>query len=225
MYSHYLNQWWPVVYWTLKNKLQSNFNLELYIQQNVFENVVTKMSTILFKPQCVNSLCTTDIIQCHRLNMVQVMACYLMASTYYLNPCLTSVRSCGIHVMAVLQKYARFIWYELKKILRLQLHHSGTNELITAGIPVTLYTRLVAFQCKGSLILVSFCRISVLYEMTNLFSFPSRTQKVTLLSTTPSVRSGTTCLPYCWNTMLTSPLLITMASTPSIMLRWEETQG
>ena len=54
--SHYLNQWWNIVNWTLRNKLQWNFNrnLIIFIQENPFQNVVWKMAAILSRPQCVN---------------------------------------------------------------------------------------------------------------------------------------------------------------------------
>ena len=47
--SHYLNQCWNIVNWTLGNKLQWNLNQNLhnFIQENVFENVVWEMSAIL----------------------------------------------------------------------------------------------------------------------------------------------------------------------------------
>ena len=56
--SHYLNQCWNVVNWTLRNKLQWNFNSNssIFIQENAFENVVWEMSAILSQPQCVNTL-------------------------------------------------------------------------------------------------------------------------------------------------------------------------
>ena len=54
--SHYLNQWWDIVNWTLRNKLQWNFNRNsnIFIQENVFECVVCEMAAILSRPQCVN---------------------------------------------------------------------------------------------------------------------------------------------------------------------------
>ena len=54
--SHYLNQCWNIVNWTLGNKLQWNLNRNLYIfiQENPLENVVWKMAAILSRPQCVN---------------------------------------------------------------------------------------------------------------------------------------------------------------------------
>ena len=57
--SHYLNQCWNIVNWTLRNKLQSNCIRNSYsiIQENAFENVVWKMAAILFWPQCVKSIC------------------------------------------------------------------------------------------------------------------------------------------------------------------------
>ena len=56
--SHYLNQRWNNVNWTLGNKLQWNLNrnLTIFIQENAFENVVWKMVAILSRPQCVNCL-------------------------------------------------------------------------------------------------------------------------------------------------------------------------
>ena len=46
--SHYLNQSWNIVNWTLRNKLQWNFNHNSYIfiDENAFENVVWKMAAI-----------------------------------------------------------------------------------------------------------------------------------------------------------------------------------
>ena len=53
--SHYLNQCWNVVNWTIRNKLQWNLkrNSYIFIQENAFENVVWKMAAILSRPQCV----------------------------------------------------------------------------------------------------------------------------------------------------------------------------
>ena len=44
------------VNWTLRNKLQWNFNRNshIFIEENTFENVVCEMSVILSRPQCVN---------------------------------------------------------------------------------------------------------------------------------------------------------------------------
>ena len=53
--SYYLNQCWNIVNWTLRNKLQWNFNrnLNILIQGNASQNVVCKMAAILSRPQCV----------------------------------------------------------------------------------------------------------------------------------------------------------------------------
>ena len=53
--SHYLNQWWDIVNWTFRNKLQgnSNRNYNNFIQENVFEYVVCKIAAILSRSQCV----------------------------------------------------------------------------------------------------------------------------------------------------------------------------
>ena len=55
--SHYLNQWWNIVIWTLRNKLQWNVNSNsnICIEENTFENVICEMLFILSQPQCVNT--------------------------------------------------------------------------------------------------------------------------------------------------------------------------
>ena len=57
--SHSLNQCWNIVNWTLRNKVQSNFNCNSYIfiQENASKTVVCEMSSILSLPQCVNAWC------------------------------------------------------------------------------------------------------------------------------------------------------------------------
>ena len=55
--SHYLNQWWNIVNWTLGNKFQWNLNQNwiVFIQENACETLVWKMVSILSRPQCVHS--------------------------------------------------------------------------------------------------------------------------------------------------------------------------
>ena len=65
------NQCWNNVNWTRRNKAQWNFahNSNIYIQENVFENVVCEMAAILSQPQYVNSLWPRNVIKhqhCHR---------------------------------------------------------------------------------------------------------------------------------------------------------------
>ena len=54
--SHYLNQCWNIVIWTLRNELQWNFNWNsnMSIQENAFESVVCEMASISSRPQWVN---------------------------------------------------------------------------------------------------------------------------------------------------------------------------
>ena len=49
------DQWWNIVNWALRNKLQWNFvwNSNIFIQENALENVVCEMASILSRPQCV----------------------------------------------------------------------------------------------------------------------------------------------------------------------------
>ena len=54
MPSHYLTQWWDIVDWTRRNKLQRIFNRNsnIFIQENALENIVCKMAAILYPLQC-----------------------------------------------------------------------------------------------------------------------------------------------------------------------------
>ena len=53
--SHYLNQCLDIVNWTLRIKLQWNFNRNsnIFIHENAFESIVCEMAAILSRPQCV----------------------------------------------------------------------------------------------------------------------------------------------------------------------------
>ena len=53
-----MNQCWNIINWTPRNKLQWNFNRNLYIfiQENPFENFVWKMAAILSQPRRVNRM-------------------------------------------------------------------------------------------------------------------------------------------------------------------------
>ena len=53
--SHYLNQYWTIVNWTLRSKLQWNQNAKLFIHENAYENIVCKMVAILSKGRWVNT--------------------------------------------------------------------------------------------------------------------------------------------------------------------------
>ena len=58
--SHYRNQCWLIVNWTISNKLQWNFNRNstIFIEENVFENVVCNFPNKLSRGRCDNSLYT-----------------------------------------------------------------------------------------------------------------------------------------------------------------------
>ena len=51
----YLNQYWNIVNFNIKNKLQWNLqqNSYIFIKENAFENVVCRMVVILFRSQCI----------------------------------------------------------------------------------------------------------------------------------------------------------------------------
>ena len=56
------NQCWNIVNWTLRNKLQWNFNRNsiIFIQENALQNVVCEMASILSRPQCVKLACIKE---------------------------------------------------------------------------------------------------------------------------------------------------------------------
>ena len=60
--SHYLNQCWVIVSWTLRNKLQWNFNrnTKLFIYENVSENIICEMAAIFSRGRWVNIKRFTD---------------------------------------------------------------------------------------------------------------------------------------------------------------------
>ena len=66
--SHYLNQCWNIVNWTLRNKLQWKFNRNsnIFIQENALEIVVCEMGSFSTHPQCV---------KCHEMGILQNYAC------------------------------------------------------------------------------------------------------------------------------------------------------
>ena len=47
--SHYLNQYWVIVNWTIRNKLQWKFSQDtnFFIHENASENIVCEMAAIL----------------------------------------------------------------------------------------------------------------------------------------------------------------------------------
>ena len=55
---HYLNQCWNIVNWTLSNKLQLNLNrnINIFVDENAYENVVCKIAAILSRPLCLNNV-------------------------------------------------------------------------------------------------------------------------------------------------------------------------
>ena len=54
--GHYLNQCWVIVNWTIRNKIQWNFNqnIKYVIHENVSENIICEMGPILSRGRWVN---------------------------------------------------------------------------------------------------------------------------------------------------------------------------
>ena len=90
---------WIIINWTLRNKLQWNFNRNSYIfiQENVFENVVCKMPSISSRPQCVKRKphCIlwswSHIVPCHWGIFNLIGICNLIVILFHQHP------NCTIH--------------------------------------------------------------------------------------------------------------------------------
>ena len=99
-------QCWNIVNSTLRNKLQWNFNRNsnIFIQENVLENVVWEMAAILPRPQCVKQPPhppatvwwgqrvklgqeAKTFISWHRSHSLFGVLNCMMAPSYYLNQC------------------------------------------------------------------------------------------------------------------------------------------
>ena len=67
--SHYLNQCWNIVNWTLGNKLQWNFNQNsnIFIQENAFENGVCEMASICLGLNELSNVYTACMVTAFRL--------------------------------------------------------------------------------------------------------------------------------------------------------------
>ena len=61
-----------IVNWTLRKKLQWNFNrnYNIFSQENAFENVVRKLAAILSRPQWVNTVASASICWIHAFPVV-----------------------------------------------------------------------------------------------------------------------------------------------------------
>ena len=84
--SHFLNQCWNIVNWTLGNKLQWNFNRNssIFIQEKAVENVVCKMVSILSWLQCVNINIMQSLVFPGSLNkLLNKQYCQLYETPWY----------------------------------------------------------------------------------------------------------------------------------------------
>ena len=91
MPSHYLNQCWIIVNWTLRNKLLWNSyqNTKLFIHKNVFENIVCEMASVLSRGDELNKQCQRDVrrLASHRyLCYWRVCLFIVMAGFHFKSP-------------------------------------------------------------------------------------------------------------------------------------------
>ena len=76
--SHYLNQCWVIVNWTLRNKFQwnSNHNTKLFIHRNASENIICEMAAILPRGKWVATNMQQAIT---RTNVDKGMWCHMVS--------------------------------------------------------------------------------------------------------------------------------------------------
>ena len=88
--SHYLNQCWYIVNWTLRNMIQLNFsrNQNIFIQEKALQNDICEMASILSRPQCVkpvvstvptDSLASSGVRTSAGMVMIKITACVHIA--------------------------------------------------------------------------------------------------------------------------------------------------
>ena len=119
------NGLWPIrcqaiiytsdVNWTLRNKLQWNFNqnTRLSIHQNASENIVCEMEAILSKGRWVNSLWPSNAVFSHRTRSSLLQGSLIVAYSaprHYLNSC---SRLCYISCRKIILK---MLWVHVCKI-------------------------------------------------------------------------------------------------------------
>ena len=101
--SHHLNKCWVIVNWTLMNKLQWNFNRikKTFVQENVCQNIVCEMASILSRvlvnsswPSATymrrNFLCSSP--QCHIYGTLQTARSYPVPEIVVARPHLLSLQ-------------------------------------------------------------------------------------------------------------------------------------
>ena len=101
--SHHLKQYWDTVNWTLGEKLSwnSDQNMEIFIHEKAFDNVVCENLTILSRPQCViRENQWRNRISARWLSLIY--SCFLWSNHSYK---LESVRTTSIET-----KKQTFIW-------------------------------------------------------------------------------------------------------------------
>ena len=121
--SHYLNQYWNIVTWTLRNKLKGHFNQnsKIFIQEIAFENVICKMASILSGPQWVNSLRLSTTHMSHNV-----------AYSQFLRPWDQTIpRKLGqYHGCWWSSNETSHVWYWMYRINRSWGHFKNTFELL-----------------------------------------------------------------------------------------------
>ena len=75
--SHYLNQCWVIANWTLRNKIQRNFNqnTKQFIHGNASENIVCKIATILSRGRWVNKRILSDVFWTMAMQFLWKLCC------------------------------------------------------------------------------------------------------------------------------------------------------
>ena len=143
--NHYLNQWWNIVDWNLRNRPQWNFNQNSnnFIQENAFENVVCEVASILSQPQCVNLHRPVDIwmlghhwfryrpVTClvprHSLNDLSILCFFISLKLHWHSDNLCSSKCMGIFIF---EKKFFFFQGPVSNHLLLLIAHEEINILL-----------------------------------------------------------------------------------------------
>ena len=101
--SHYLNQWWNIINWTLRNKLHRNFNKILIFS---FKKMCFQVSSAKWQPFCLSLTVLTDLssrscVMASASLIESVIDCCICSFWWFRSDCNVSTYTGGIYMKQV----------------------------------------------------------------------------------------------------------------------------
>ena len=140
--SHYLNQYWAIVNWTLRNKLQWNFhqNTYLFIDENASENIVCETAAIL-------SMWVTGVLQCSAIYSTHFQSENKKVSVLALRHVMYGTMSFGHNVSILIQdeqasrnlENTKSIYKNIFSFMKPQLDHISNWSWVNLGLTALIW--------------------------------------------------------------------------------------